>query len=136
MSSVLAPRPQKPKPAAFESRSTSRYEEADEQAAVFGQCWTKSWMVLTGRAPPARRPSRPAASAGTIAGHGPAPGDTVPTWTTRQGYRHRCTAREPFKRHRLDWMAFLRDGIDADQLIATGDALAPKLRLSTHARRC
>ncbi|MFV9461940.1 hypothetical protein ACNUIY_08955 [Pseudomonas aeruginosa] len=57
---------------------------------------------------------------------------TVPTWTTRQGYRH-GRAREFFKRHGLDWMAFLQDGIDADLLIATGDALA--LKLVEHARR-
>ncbi|HCE8316306.1 TPA: hypothetical protein NHS03_006471, partial [Pseudomonas aeruginosa] len=42
-------------------------------------------------------------------------------------------AREFFKRHGLDWMAFLQDGIDADLLIATGDALA--LKLVEHARR-
>ncbi|CEH99163.1 hypothetical protein PAMH19_0375 [Pseudomonas aeruginosa] len=51
---------------------------------------------------------------------------TVPTWTTRQGYCHR-QARDFFKRHGLDWMAFLRDGIEADVLVATGDALALKL---------
>ncbi|MDF5922587.1 hypothetical protein P4133_35055 [Pseudomonas aeruginosa] len=33
----------------------------------------------------------------------------------------------------LDWMAFLQDGIEADLLIATGDALA--LKLVEHARR-
>ncbi|EMB0054677.1 hypothetical protein U6415_006556, partial [Pseudomonas aeruginosa] len=43
---------------------------------------------------------------------------TVPTWTTRQGYCHR-QARDFFKRHGLDWMAFLRDGIEADVLVAT-----------------
>ncbi|MDF5881684.1 hypothetical protein P4133_24475 [Pseudomonas aeruginosa] len=57
---------------------------------------------------------------------------TVPTWTTRQGYCHR-QAREFFKRHGLDWMAFLRDGIEADVLVATGDALA--LKLVEHARQ-
>ncbi|MFK1176674.1 hypothetical protein ACIUZU_00345 [Pseudomonas aeruginosa] len=57
---------------------------------------------------------------------------TVPTWTTRQGYCH-GRAREFFKRHGLDWMAFLQDGIDSDLLIATGDALA--LKLVEHARR-
>ncbi|MBO8388090.1 hypothetical protein ID020_00005, partial [Pseudomonas aeruginosa] len=48
------------------------------------------------------------------------------------GYCH-GRAREFFKRHGLDWMAFLQDGIDADLLIATGDALA--LKLVEHARR-
>ncbi|EJT5136808.1 hypothetical protein N3B88_006487, partial [Pseudomonas aeruginosa] len=42
-------------------------------------------------------------------------------------------AREFFKRHGLDWMAFLRDGIEADVLVATGDALA--LKLVEHARQ-
>jgi len=34
--------------------------------------------------------------------------------------------------HGLDWAAFVREGIDADVLIATGDALA--LRVVAHAR--
>lgn len=34
--------------------------------------------------------------------------------------------------HGLDWAAFVRDGIDADELLATGDALAA--RVVDHAR--
>ncbi|MDF5818799.1 hypothetical protein P4054_29725 [Pseudomonas aeruginosa] len=37
----------KPKPTAFEDIDFPRCDEGDELAAVFGQCWRKSWMVLT-----------------------------------------------------------------------------------------
>jgi hypothetical protein len=37
-----------------------------------------------------------------------------------------------FARHNLDFRAFLRDGCDADTLLATGDAMA--LRVVEHAR--
>lgn len=33
-------------------------------------------------------------------------------------------SRQFFERHGLDWAAFLRDGIDAQDLISTGDAMA------------
>lgn len=33
-------------------------------------------------------------------------------------------ARKFFERHGLDWAAFLREGIDARELKATGDAMA------------
>jgi len=33
-------------------------------------------------------------------------------------------ARHFFERHGLDWPKFLREGIDADELAATGDAMA------------
>ena len=33
-------------------------------------------------------------------------------------------ARAFFERHNLDWQSFLRDGIDAKELRATGDAMA------------
>lgn len=38
---------------------------------------------------------------------------------------HYCLAgvRPWFRRHGLDWQAFLNSGIDADRLRATGDAL-------------
>lgn len=38
-----------------------------------------------------------------------------------------------FKRHGLDFCAFLRDGCDADTLLSTGDAMA--LRVVEHARQ-
>lgn len=42
-------------------------------------------------------------------------------------------ARRWAARLNLDWAAFVRDGIDSDVLIATGDAMA--LRLVDHAIR-
>ena len=33
-------------------------------------------------------------------------------------------SRSFFERHGLDWKGFLRHGIEADRLIATGDAMA------------
>jgi hypothetical protein len=35
-------------------------------------------------------------------------------------------ARAFFARHGLDWRAFIRDGIAADALLATGDAMAAR----------
>lgn len=48
---------------------------------------------------------------------------SVPTWNGRQGFCH-GQARAFARRHDLDWMAFLRDGIDAQVLLDTQDALA------------
>ena len=42
-------------------------------------------------------------------------------------------ARPWFRRHGLDWQAFLANGISADRLAATGDALA--LRVIAQARK-
>lgn len=36
-------------------------------------------------------------------------------------------AREFFKRHNLDWSAFVKDGIDSEILEMTGDAMALKV---------
>jgi len=33
-------------------------------------------------------------------------------------------ARDFFRRHDLDWEAFLREGVPAEQLLATGDEMA------------
>lgn len=57
---------------------------------------------------------------------------TVPTWTTRQGYCN-SASRQFFERHGLDWAAFVRNGIEAERLTATGDALA--ITLVEHARQ-
>ena len=43
-------------------------------------------------------------------------------------------ARPWFARHRLDWQAFLRDGLDAEVLAATGDALALRVIAVAEAR--
>lgn len=56
---------------------------------------------------------------------------TVPTWTTRAGYCAR-QSRAFFAEHGLDWLAFVRAGIDAEVLLATGNALA--VHLVEHAR--
>ena len=56
---------------------------------------------------------------------------SVPTWTPRQGYCHR-QARAFFERQGWDWLAFVREGIDAQLLLDTGDALA--ITLVEHAR--
>ncbi|MFI8609528.1 hypothetical protein ACIGFL_14580 [Pseudomonas sp. NPDC077649] len=56
---------------------------------------------------------------------------TVPTWTTRTGYCAR-QSRAFFAEHGLDWLAFVREGIAAEVLLATGNALAA--HLVEHAR--
>lgn len=57
---------------------------------------------------------------------------TVPTWTTRTGYCAR-QSRAFFAEHGLDWLAFVRKGIPAHALLATGNALA--IHLVEHAQR-
>ncbi|PBJ83699.1 hypothetical protein CMZ84_04205 [Lysobacteraceae bacterium NML93-0399] len=48
---------------------------------------------------------------------------TVPGFSARAGFC-RAGARTWFRRHDLDWTDFVRNGISADALIRTGDALA------------
>lgn len=36
-------------------------------------------------------------------------------------------AREFARRHGLDWLGFVRDGIPVEQLLATGDAMAEQV---------
>lgn len=57
---------------------------------------------------------------------------SVPGLSGQQGY---CIsgARAWFARHDFDWRAFSRHGIDAEQLLATGDPLA--VRLVEHAQQ-
>lgn len=57
---------------------------------------------------------------------------SVRAWNGRRGYCARG-ARAWFARHGLDWTAFVRDGLPASVLEATGDALA--LTLVEHARK-
>lgn len=45
--SALAPKQPDPKPKALEDFDFPRAEEGAEQHAVFGQRWSKGWMVLT-----------------------------------------------------------------------------------------
>lgn len=51
---------------------------------------------------------------------------TIPYFRARAGF---CLpkSRAWFKRHGLDFGAFLRDGIDEQQLLATGDGMAAAL---------
>ena len=58
---------------------------------------------------------------------------TIPGFTRRRGFC-RSGARAWFARHSLDWQAFVRHGIDATELEATGDGLA--LALVRWAREC
>lgn len=56
---------------------------------------------------------------------------SVPNFNGRSGFCARG-AREWARRHGVDWASFVRDGVEADVLLATGDAMA--LRLVQHAR--
>ena len=44
-------------------------------------------------------------------------------------------ARPWFRRHGLDWQAFLREGLEAEVLAATGDALALRVIAVAEARK-
>jgi hypothetical protein len=57
---------------------------------------------------------------------------SVPGFTARRGFCARG-GRAWFQRHGLDWSHFVRHGIDAEQLEATGDGMA--LALVAHARQ-
>lgn len=41
-----APKPQKPKPAAFSDFEFPQFDEGTPQAVFFGDNWTEDWMVL------------------------------------------------------------------------------------------
>jgi len=57
---------------------------------------------------------------------------SVPGFGRRKGFCARG-ARAFCMRHGLDWTAFLREGIEAERLLATGDAMA--LAVVEHAQR-
>lgn len=58
---------------------------------------------------------------------------TIPGFSTRRGFcRDRSKAWA--KRHGLDWREFVRNGIDAEKLLATGDGFA--IALVEWARKC
>lgn len=48
---------------------------------------------------------------------------TIPGYSRRPGFC-RGRSRQWAERNGIDWKAFVRDGIDADVLLATGDGLA------------
>ena len=58
---------------------------------------------------------------------------TIPHFSRGRGF---CRAQSAawFRRHGLDWRGFVRNGIDAQVLEATGDGLA--LALVDWARKC
>jgi len=49
ISSALAPKPPKPKPVAFADFDFPRCNEGTEKEWIFGQVWSKDWMVLAVR---------------------------------------------------------------------------------------
>ena len=58
---------------------------------------------------------------------------SAPSWTGRAGLCARG-ARRFCARYGIDWVDFVRDGVPASRLLATGDALAAAL--VEHARQC
>lgn len=58
---------------------------------------------------------------------------TIPGFSARPGFC-RGQSRAWFQSQGLDWRAFVRDGIDASRLEATGDSLA--LAVVAWARQC
>ncbi|WP_236173607.1 hypothetical protein [Pseudomonas pseudonitroreducens] len=47
LSAALSSKPKAPKPTAFEDIDFPLCEEGESKGAVFGQCWTPGWFVLT-----------------------------------------------------------------------------------------
>lgn len=58
---------------------------------------------------------------------------SIPGYSSRQGFC-RGGARDWFRAHDMDWQQFVRQGVPAAALEATGDALA--LALVAWAREC
>lgn len=58
---------------------------------------------------------------------------TIPHFTRQPGFC-RAGAQAFFRAHGLDWRSFVRNGIPADDLAATGDAMA--MALVDWAQRC
>jgi len=46
VSSLLAPKPQQPKAAAFDDFDFPQVEEGTPQAVVFGDCWSEDWTII------------------------------------------------------------------------------------------
>ena len=57
---------------------------------------------------------------------------TIPGFNTRPGFC-RDRSKEWARRNGIDWKTFVREGVDADVLLATGDAFA--VALVTWARK-
>lgn len=58
---------------------------------------------------------------------------SIPGFSPRPGFCRRG-ARVFFARYGLDWGLFIKEGIDEEALLGTGDALA--IALVEHARSC
>jgi len=58
---------------------------------------------------------------------------TIPGYSARRGFC-RGQSRAWFRRHGLDWRAFVKCGIESQVLVATGDGLA--LALVEWAQQC
>ena len=69
----------------------------------------------------------------------PSPSDTTPVRVTIQDARELgfCVGgtRTFMERHGLDFKAFLRDGLDAADLLATGDAMAERVEVHAQGKR-
>lgn len=46
LNQAMAPKPKKPKPAAFADWEFPQFEEGTSQAVIFGEVWTRDWFVL------------------------------------------------------------------------------------------
>ncbi|HBO8891569.1 TPA: hypothetical protein ACPH2S_000050 [Pseudomonas aeruginosa] len=46
ISAATAPKPKKPKPAAFSDFDFPQTEDGTEQYVIFGDCWIDDWIVL------------------------------------------------------------------------------------------
>lgn len=46
LTAALTPKPEKPKPAAFDDFDFPQFEEGTPQSVVFGDVWCSDWMVL------------------------------------------------------------------------------------------
>lgn len=47
LNAAIAAKPKGPKPTAFEDIDFPLCEEGESKGAVFGQCWSESWFVIT-----------------------------------------------------------------------------------------
>lgn len=47
LQTALGNKPKGPKPAAFSDIDFPLCEEGESKGAVFGQCWSESWFVIT-----------------------------------------------------------------------------------------
>lgn len=46
ISAALAPRPEQPRPEAFDDFDFPQVDDGTPQAVIFGDCWSSDWTVL------------------------------------------------------------------------------------------